>query len=104
MPTNNGSLRQRITEMTNKALRSVPINEEEEEQKLLRESQFDKPEEPDVVFELHPEVEPFVPFKYVPGRPDRVKKVQRFFSDEHYKMLKQEAKGLDLPTTERKRK
>ena len=37
---------------------------------------------------MHPEVSAFSAFKYKPGKPDRTKKVQRFFSTEEAKMLK----------------
>ena len=70
--------------MTNIALRSVPDDQEEEEDNWGKNRDLEKDIEEDN-WELHPNVEPYLPFKYVPGKPDRVKKSQRFFRDEEMK-------------------
>ena len=44
---------------------------------------------------MHPEVSAFSAFRYKPGKPDRTKKVQRFFTTEEAKMLKSAQKEAE---------
>ena len=71
--------------MTVDALRAVPFVKKEDEKKPL-----DMEEEVAEVAdtEIHPEVSVHSSFKYKPGKPDRPKKVERFFVTEEERLLK----------------
>lgn len=49
--------------------------------------------------QIHPDVPPYCAFRYKAGKPDRVKKVTRFFLDEETKLLHNEVKELDRKET-----
>lgn len=71
--------------MTIEALRAVPVHQMDD---LKKKRDEDEDSNKGSEIELHPDVAPFAPFKYKPGKPDRMKKVQRFFTQEEAKMLK----------------
>ena len=50
---------------------------------------------------IHPEVSVHSAFKYKPGRPDRTKKVQRFFVTEEQRLLKSAQKEVEEESHER---
>ena len=49
---------------------------------------------------IHPEVPAYQPFEYKAGKPNRVKKVERFFRDEETKLLFEEVKDLEKQNEE----
>ena len=69
------------TQYGDKILKFVPKVEKDDDEESSESSTG-------TVSELHPEVATYAPFKYKPGKPDRVKKVLRFFATEEEKMLR----------------
>ena len=69
----------------------MPINKEEQQKKEREETQEDLDFTDD---KIHPEVV-FRPFKYISGKPDRVKKVTHFISHEEEKILMSQIKALE---------
>ena len=86
------------TEMTVEALRAVPFVKKEEEKKP-----FDMEEVIEEVSQsqMHPEVSVHSSFKYKPGKPDRPKKVTRFFVTEEARLLKLAQEAVEEESRER---
>lgn len=75
------------TQQTERILKYVPKVEKSDDEATSE-------SETESVVELHPEVVEHAPFKFKPGKPDRVKKVLRFFAGEEAKFLKSAQKAL----------
>ena len=74
------------------ALRAVPlVKKENEKQQAIDINEAEEVNES----MIHPEVSVHSAFKYKPGRPDRTKKVQRFFVTEEQRLLKTAQKEVE---------
>ena len=89
------SIRQMKTEYGEKILKAVPDVEKDEDEEQSESSTG-------TVDEMHPDVPTYAPFKFKPGKPDRVKKVLRFFAEEEEKVLRSAQKQFAESKQEKK--